>query len=450
MKRRVPWAEWLVIGSLLLVVISHALYGHVIPCYLTKIIQQVGGSTRVVKQARLDFPFRIVLSDVNLTEAHPGAIVSSHEIILVPQWLSWRKKTVWFSTVKIKEPRIELRRARDGKVDVAGWSTPSSSSTDSPATGMPPAAPLLSVPPFASWHTMIHTLEVVDGTVAFIDEKPAKPFHGTLTGLTFAGGPIGLPRGEGGPLSLAVRGQLVGYNAHAAAVYCSGWIDLDDKNLDVSCQLEPLRLAAFEPYYQAPLQARAYDATVKATSRLTAKSNELDGRVQLEISNLSDADLSSLGKTLADLKKIAGSSERTLTGEIQISGPLDQPGDWRIQLVPGNDIVQRLIKPLLDRGIEIVQIKVGQQTIHVGLAPATEADMSTIQETSKTVEESLKLLAPTSPLAGPPSPSSSTPSLSATQPSGPTSSASAPPESPPETKQGAEVLPPEPASTQPQ
>ena len=261
---------------------------------------------------------------------------------------------------------------------------------------------------------MAQTIRIVDGTLEFVDEKTAQPFRAALTELSFVGGPLTLPSGSP-RLSLAVQGRFVGHQGHAAPVYCSGWVNPAPRNFEISCQLEPLPLAAFEPYYRGPLQVRVYDATLSVTAKFTARANELQGRAQLEIGNLSEADLSFLGKTIADVKTLAGGANRSLAAEVQLSGPLDQPAAWKVQFAAGNEIVQSMLRPLFNRGIENVKIKVGQQTIQVGLTPASEAATSSMQEASKTIEESLKILAPApepvttddSPPASPPAQGSS-------------------------------------------
>ena len=76
-----------------------------------------------------------------------------------------------------------------------------------------------------------------------------------------------------------------------------------------------------------------------------------------------------------------------------MTGPLDDPTQWSFELVPGNEVVQRLVTPLLDRGVEIIRLQVGGGTIDVGISAATEDEMSDIEEASKQVEESLGILA---------------------------------------------------------
>jgi hypothetical protein len=97
-----------------------------------------------------------------------------------------------------------------------------------------------------------------------------------------------------------------------------------------------------------------------------------------------------------------------------------------VQLIPGNEIVQRLIRPLLERRIETLQIQVGTQTIPVGLTNASQEAMSDIHTTSQQVTDSLQVIAPApAPEAAP------APSLPAAQPAAPAPPSGAPPEAPP-------------------
>jgi len=432
MRRSGLWLERILIGILLFFIAGHFTFSHFIPSHVARLLRQAAGQTLTVGRVRVGFPLRLILSEVSLAQANPGTLVRSRQVVVVPQWLSWRKKTLWVRTVEIDEPRIQVGRMRDGKFNSpadllpsASSSTPSSGDSASPPTTSPTATA------GSSWRIIIQTVQVSGGTIEFVDEQTTEPFRAALTDLSLVGGPVAFPP-TFDYIALAIQGRLVGAQQLAAPVYCSGWMDLNAKDLDVSCQVEPLRLAAFEPSYhqQGPLQVHSYDATLRATGRLTAKANVLDGRVQLTIDNLSEGDLTFLGKTLAEIKKGTGESERTLTGELQISGPLDRSADWRIQLAPGNEIVQRLVKPLLDRGGGTVPIKVGKQTIQVGITTADEAVMSNIEAASKTVEESLKILAPASPSPEAP-PLASAPSSEATAEQPATSPTPAPEQAPP-------------------
>lgn len=394
MRRRRSWIDfflWLV----LLAGIGYGWLSLVLPPWVRQQVSRLPGGELTVGPIHVGFPFSVSISDVAFVSGTPGTVLTIHRIIARPVGISWRRKTVWLSRLALEEPHLQFHRTQQGMLEWPPLDRLSQLGVHAQGT-TPQSAPTLPAGG-ATWRAVIHTLQISEGVLEFLDQHPAKPFRGVLSHLSFVGGPIAWPF-HFDRCSLAIQGQLIGDQQHSAPAYCSGWIDLQAKNLEVSCKLDPLRLAAFEPYYdEGPLQVRVYDATLEATTHLTAKSNALDGRVQLMISHLSEADLSYQGRAIADIKKLVGGSEGTLRGEIQITGQLDHPKEWQVQLVPGNEVVQRLVSPLVARGIEIIQIKVGTQTIQVGLAPATEAAKSSMEATSQTVKDTLQVLAPTPP-----------------------------------------------------
>ncbi len=407
MRRRRLWIDcllWLV----LLAGIGYGWLSVVLPPWIRQQVSRLPGGELTVGQVHVGVPFAVSISDVAFVSGTPGTVLTVHRMIARPVWISWRRKTVWLSRLELEEPHLQFHRTPQGTLEWPPLDRLAQLGASAQDAAPQPAATFSAGG--VQWRTVIRTLQISDGVLEFLDQRPAKPFRGVLNHLSFVGGPLAWPL-HLDRVSLAIQGQLVGDQQHSAPAYCSGWIDLQAKNLEVSCRLDPLRLAAFEPYYEGPLQVRIYDATLEATTHLTAKSNTLDGRVQLVIRNLSEADLSYQGRTFADIKKLVGGSEGTLRGEIQITGQLDHPKEWQVQLVPGNEVVQRLVSPLVTRGIEIVQIKVGTQTIQVGLAPATEAAKSSMEATSQTVKDTLQVLAPTPPpLQGPAGEPTPTPS----------------------------------------
>lgn len=405
----------------------------VAPVWLYGWLEQIPGHPVTVGSIRVMFPMRVVLSDVRLAQGNPPTVVSAEEIVISPLWLSWRHRILWLQKLQIRGIRLQARRTAQGTVLKPVPDLLTSAAGPSSERAGPPGGPVAQ-PPSSRWRLVVRTLELVEGAIEFVDEKTATPFRGAFSQVFFVGGPLSIPL-EAQRVTLAVRGVLSGANQRAAPVYCSGWVDIDKRNLDVSCQLEPLQFAAFEPYYRGGLPVKVYDARISARGRLAANANTLDGRVQLEIDQLSEADLASLGKAGDDIKKLTGEGHRALTGEFQLSGPLDRPSEWRFQLVPGDDVVQRLIHPLLGRGIEVVRIRLGSFTIPVGLVPATEATKADSEAASQQVQEALAIIAPAAPVepTSPPPPGGASPGAhenpapSVSQPA----QTSAPPESAP-------------------
>jgi len=381
------WVERFAVLALLALTAGYGSLYVVLPLWLQQQLVRVAGPALTVGAIRLEFPLKLVLSDVRLSEGPLGAMLSSQTILVSPRWLSWPRKTVWLESLEISGLRFQCRRTKDGTLV---WPTISQVMDHRGTDAEVAATSRIRLP--SGWRVVIGTVRVSDSIVEFVDQQASQPFRGVLSQLSVVGGPVSVPV-SAQRVSLAIQAQVVGVERLAAPAYCSGWIDADTEQLDLSCQLLPLRLAAFHPYYQEPLRARVSNATLKATGHLTSKANALEGRIQVEIGNLSEADLSFFGRSVAEKKSVEG-GEPALTGELQLSGPLDQPQAWDVQLAAGNEIVQRFLKPLMSRGIENIPVKVGTQVIHVGLTPSSEAVMSNIEAASKTVTENLQIIAP--------------------------------------------------------
>lgn len=377
MRRRRSFLNTVTLWAGLLLVMGSLWVSVVGPAWLYEWLERIPGRPVTAGNIRVIFPVRVVLSDVRLAQGNPATMVSAEEMVISPLWLSWRHRILWLQRLQIRGIRLQARRTARGAVLKPVPDLLTSATSESAQGAGPPGEPLAQTPS-RRWRLVVRTVELVEGAIEFVDEKTATPFHGTLSQVFFVGGPLSIPL-EAQRMTLAVRGVLSGANQRAAPVYCSGWVDADKRNLDVSCQLEPLPLAAFEPYYQGGLPVKVADARISARGRLAANANTLDGRVQLEIDQLS--------------------------GEFQLSGPLDRPSEWQFHLVPGNDVVQRLINPLLGRGIEVVRIRLGRFRIPVGLVPATETTKADSQAASQQVQEALAIIAPAAPAEpAPPSP----------------------------------------------
>ena len=131
----------------------------------------------------------------------------------------------------------------------------------------------------------------------------------------------------------------------------------------------------------------------QATSQWTSKNNELEARIQLELGNLVEGDVSIRGTTVLDVQQLVPGELAKLTGEIKITGPLDDPSAWQREFVPGDPQVQELVQLFLERGIDVINIPVGKQTMGVDISPATIEAMSDIQAASEQVEAELEILA---------------------------------------------------------
>jgi hypothetical protein len=392
-----------------LILAQSLLLSWIVPRYLTHVIEQLLGHTVSVGRVHWYAPLGVAVDDLRSIDGWPESGFHADRVIIKPAWVSWKHRTLWLDAVEIEQLWFRVSRTLEGSTL---WPLESLDAR-APATTTEPT-PAVSAPrPASAWQIIVRTLSVVDGVIEFSDQQLARPFHGIVHHISLVAGPLALPA-MNQRTNLAIRGQLVGHGGHAAPLYCSGWTNAIAGDLQASCQLEPIALAAFEPYYpQGSTQVRVYQARLGATSEWSARQSALTGRMQLTIDNLSEGDISVRGSTLVDIRRIAAGSPPVLSGEMKVTGPLDDPSQWRFELVPGNEIVQRLIKPLLNRGREIVQLRLGRQTIKVGITHATEAVMTGIEEASKQVEESLELLVAPAELITPPqepvTPSASTP-----------------------------------------
>ncbi len=403
---------------------------------ISRVLSEAVGDVLTVGQVRIGFPFSVVLSDVQLRHTPAEVLAVIKRVIIVPQWCSWRAKTIWLAKTEFEEPHLSFRRTKDGAlyhplgvITAAAGGATAAGATERASDSAPRA---LHPPAWSQgWQVVIKTIQMTGGTIGFVDEQPAEAFHGALAQLLIDGGPLTIPL-KAAPASLTLQGRVVGEQARTAPVYCSGWIDVEGKNAEVSCRLDPFPLAAFGPYYHGALEQHVFDATLHGTGQVTAKANGLEGHLNVTISQLSEADVAVFGRTLADLKNVPEGQERALSGDIHITGSFDQPSAWKMELVPGNDIVQRLMRPLLERRIETLQIQVGTQTIPVGLTTASQDVMSNIQTTSQQVTDSLQVIAPTEP-AVEPAAVPSTASPEAVSPSPPPAEPAPPSEAPLET-----------------
>ena len=385
MRRPLTWLEQLVLWPVLLLLIASGVLWMAVPPWVVRQLTRYSKGQVAVGRVTLQLPFTLVLDDVHTAADSPRALLRAKRMTITPRWCSWVRRTLWLEAVEVEQPSLRFARTQGGTLV---WP-----SVD--LTTLALSTPEASQP---AWRVVIQTLRLIDGSVVFVDAQPPTPFQGEIAELGLVGGPFELPL-TSAQRSFALQARVVGANERSAAVYCSGWAALGDRGLDIACRLDSLALAALAPYYDRPgaLQVRAYDATLKATARLAAKSNRLDGRIQLEIGNLSEADLSVFGRTVADVKRLAVDGEPRLSGDVQIEGPLDRLDQWELTLIPGNEIVRDLIKPLLDRRIGTIPVRLGEQAIPVGITPAQPPEPSPSPPDVPSEEPSSTPAAPDSP-----------------------------------------------------
>lgn len=412
MKRPIGWLHWLLAFCLLIITGQYFALMWLAPHYVMRMVESAVGGILRIQQARLSFPLTMTFANVSSANRRTDSVLVLPRVVIKPRWLSVATRTVELDQVTIERPLLRVTRSAAGELV---W---------------PPLfTPALPAPPAAShpfWRVQIQSLVVEDGTIEFLDQQAQPLFHGVLHHLSVVIGPLVFPGGSP-KMSFAVRGEFVGHAGEAAPVYCSGWAALTENDLQASCQLEPLALSAFEPYYQqGNVRVRVYSTTLKSTSQWLVDANALDGRVQMELGHLTEGDLSIHGRTVVDVKRLAAGAEPRLTAELKIAGPLDHPEAWRSEFVPGDTVAQQLVRPLLERGIEMITIPFGGQKLKVSISLASPSTMTGIEEASKQVEQDLEILAtpaetvqpetapveaaPPAPAEGaPPSPSPSVP-----------------------------------------
>ena len=400
MRRRFARVRLFLELLLLLVLLPYAVLIYVFPSWAMRSLRDVAGARLSIGSIRLAPPCTIILTDVWLDKPTPGCAISSHRIVLQPVGISWRHRTILIRELKYEDLRLQFTRTREGTVvwPTMDWTSAETSSAATPAPG--PPAHRTTEERASDWQWLIDRILIDRGTITFVDAELPEPFRGSLTDITLAAGPISFPL-DPSRMSLAVQGLVVGHQDLEAPLSCSGWIGGDTASFDLACQLEALQLAAFLPYYPPRWQERLERATVKATSHLLAKDSQLEGRIQLQIGDLTDADLTFGRRRLIESQAAEEPFERVLVGELEIAGAVDRPAEWRISLAPGNDIARRLVRPLLARGRRRVPIQLGGQAVSVALTPATEAVMVSIEAAASAVREALTVLIPPEPEPAP-------------------------------------------------
>lgn len=397
MRRPHSIVKLILLSATGVLLIAYAVVSSLAPVWVYDSLQRIPGQPLTIGKLRVAFPATLVLSDVRLVDQQPGTLINASEIAISPLWLSWERRTLWLRKLRVRGLTLQARRTAQGTMlqPVPDMLVPSVQ----PAEGAADTGVVMSAK-WTPWRMVIQTLEIQDSAIEFVDQKNTRPFQGSATRIFLVGGPVSMPF-EGQPLTFAVQGVLKGASDHAAPWYCSGWVNVQQRRVDVSCQLEPLRMAAFEPYYQKPLPQKLYDARLSARGRLVMKHNEVSGRIQFEIDNFSEADLESLGKAGDSIRKLAGEGQRTLSGELQLAGALDKWSEWRWQLVPGNELVQQLMSPVVGRGIEFIKVRIGSVVVPVGLVPATDATKADSEAAKQEVQDALSVIAPGAPGAPP-------------------------------------------------
>lgn len=395
MKRPNLWLQTALLLCLLVALGEFIALRWLAPVYVLRTLERLGGGKLIVGQAQLTLPLTTILAGLRVASNTEAAAVSMQRVVIRPKWFSLARRTIWLDSLEIEQPLVRISRTEAGELH---W--PAIPGAGRFKSGM--MYPVLNSPLLGPWRIYINSLTVAGGTVEYVDTQPSSPFHGAVDHISMVMGRVTLSS-DGAHLSLAptdqfgmsfaIRGRVLGYRGAEAPLYCSGWLDLGVKDLQASCRMEPLALSALEPYYHGKSELRVYTTTLGSTSQWMAKANRFDGHLRLELGNLSEGDFSIRGRTIIDVKKLTDGQEPRLSGEISISGPLDDPAAWTAQFLPGDERVQGLVARLLEHGVTRIRIAIGDRPLYVGISPATPATMTDIEAASREVQEALEILA---------------------------------------------------------
>lgn len=377
MRRPHSWFHWFLLIVLFLMLGEYLALIQVAPRHVVRTIERAAGGELAIGGARLMFPFTTRLTRLRLKTNTPTAAFTIQKAVIRPAWFSLPSKTLRIQSLEIHQPLLRLTRTHEG---TTVWPALSDVAARGPSNAAWP------------WRLQIDSLKLIEGVVEFVDEQPSTTFHGTLEHLSLDVGPVSVPPSRA-RISFALSAELTGVAGEAAPLYCSGWLDLEVKDLQATCQLKPLALEAFEPYFHGRTEIRVYAATVQSTSQWQAQAGDFTGRIQLELGHLTEGDLSIHGRTIINVKHMTDRQEPKLSGELQLTGQLERPREWHTEFLPGDDHVQQLIKRLLDRGVELIRIPLWTGPLRVGLSPASRETMTSIEATAKEVEEALEILA---------------------------------------------------------
>lgn len=421
MRRPNTWLRWLLLICLLIVLGEYIALTWLAPQYVLRAVARLAGGQLLTGEVALSAPTTTIFKRLRLAGNTPDAALHIHRAITRLTWISLPERTVWFESLELERPVLRVTRTMAGDIL---WPAVRPPRNPDPVAAAHPRWDV-----FSSWKLHIASVKIVDGTIELIDDKPPQPFHGVLDHVSLETGAITLPLAAASVsksgTSFAVRGEVIGDGGHAAPAYCSGWVRVLARDLDASCRLEPLPLAAFEPYFQGKLELRVYDTTLMLTGHWTARANQLSGRTQVQLDHLGDGgELSIRGHALVDARKLAAAGNApTLRGEIVLAGPMDQPQEWHAEFLPGDEQVQQFVRRLLARGVEIVTISLPGFKGRLSITPASQTVMSDITATSREIQDALEILAvpPPEPSVTSAEPAAATPAAEseATGPSSP-------------------------------
>lgn len=388
MKRPNVWFRVLLALCLIVILGEYVALTWLGPLHVMRWVQTMAGGQLTIGAVRLSFPLMTTLMNMQLAKSPPEAFLDIQRVAVLPRWFFVTSRQLWLERLEIDRPLVRFTRTQTGELI---WPR-TSESVELPD---PQGSWLVRLGASSwrlPWSTYIHSIQVTDGAIEFVDQMTTPPFRGLLDHIAVVMGPVRLPHGDS-QLNFAARATFVGHGGLTAPCYCSGWIDVQREDIEASCQVEPVPLAAFEPYYHGLAEIRVYTTKLSLTSQWLVRSNQLNARIQWQLTHLSEGDLSVHGRTVLDLKRLLPLKDPAFRGEIALSGSADETHNWYAELIPGDVLVQQLVQRLLNRGVERITIPWWGHQFSLSLIPANQSTMSDIATTSKQIQEALEILA---------------------------------------------------------
>ncbi len=161
----------------------------------------------------------------------------AERVVVVPDLLDLLSAKVRVQRITIESAYLSILRTREGHVRlVPSLLETSAGKADKggkkEATGVP---------------VSVNTIELRDGVVEFFDASIRQPAHKLkLEQINANIGNLSLP-GLGGRMSLAVDGTVKGVQRNGK-LNLNGWLELADKNSQLSTKLRGVDMVAFQPY----------------------------------------------------------------------------------------------------------------------------------------------------------------------------------------------------------
>ena len=182
------------------------------PVYVLRTLERLGGGKLIIGRAQLALPLTTTLIQLKVASNTEASGVSMQRVVIRPRWFSLGRRTLWLDSLEIEQPLVRISRTDTGELH---W--PAIPGSGRFKRGI--AYPLLNSPLPGPWRIYINSLTVAGGTIEYVDEKPASPFHGAIdhvsmslgrVTLTSDGAHLSLTSTDQSGMSFAIRGRALG------------------------------------------------------------------------------------------------------------------------------------------------------------------------------------------------------------------------------------------------